>query len=345
MHYRPRTARCPICGIRVKSLDELDRWDWKTFSQLGSYKNPYAANFDVLFGNIEQEVYNESGSDLPAGLQFEGGPLSDWERESLQKRRELIRTMPCIKPVLGDSFWVKCLDGKKIQFDYSMKTIGALRQCLAHLSLVAVEQVRLVYRGNPLWDEAPLTMVAVGGLVHTIMQMRGDIGSFTPHLSSDIPAETRDSVAHLHGVEFFQDVLSAEQCAKLSRFCPPADQVSMNSEATLCPCAALVRLLGVSTLAKIAGMLPFDVVKTRTVIRGAGGIPFHYDVSQKTLQIFLNSPHEYEGGRVVFQDGAGGQFSPERRLGCGTLHDCEMWHGVTPVTKGIRQSLFFIQTK
>jgi len=71
-------------------------------------------------------------------------------------------------------------------------------------------------------------------------------------------------------------------------------------------------------------------------------IAFHTDYSSRTLQLCLHSEHDYEGGRLVFVK-KDGFHKPSRTLGSVTVHDNQIIHGVTALTKGIRYSLFFLQ--
>lgn len=77
-------------------------------------------------------------------------------------------------------------------------------------------------------------------------------------------------------------------------------------------------------------------------------INFHRDYAIKTLQIALNDNSRYSGGRLVFALPSSSTthpaslYSPVRGVGCGTLHDHTVVHGVTPFTTGVRYSLFFL---
>ena len=88
-----------------------------------------------------------------------------------------------------------------------------------------------------------------------------------------------------------------------------------------------------------------DSIKIRRVDATGGAthvINFHTDVSQKTMQIPLNSEEEYEGGRVIYATREGMRMQP-RQPGSVTVHDNRVVHGVTQLLSGVRYSLFFLQ--
>jgi hypothetical protein len=69
-------------------------------------------------------------------------------------------------------------------------------------------------------------------------------------------------------------------------------------------------------------------------------INFHTDTSShKTMQVALNAPEDYDGGRLVFATDEG-FLQPTRAPGSYTLHHWYMPHGVTALTRGVRYSLF-----
>jgi len=79
----------------------------------------------------------------------------------------------------------------------------------------------------------------------------------------------------------------------------------------------------------------------RKVVPSNKFIPWHLDVSKKTLQIFLTTNTEDEEGLVYYYLGKKFQcFS--RVVGCGSLHDNTIYHGVSQLKSGTRYSLFFL---
>merc|ERR1712048_1187917 len=73
-------------------------------------------------------------------------------------------------------------------------------------------------------------------------------------------------------------------------------------------------------------------------------IPFHKDVPRQVLQVPLNSPDEYLGGRIVYVTNKGFE-SPARVAGSATIHDDSMIHGVTRMESGTRYSLFAVRSQ
>ena len=69
-------------------------------------------------------------------------------------------------------------------------------------------------------------------------------------------------------------------------------------------------------------------------------IPFHLDYSERTMQVPLND--NYSGGRLVFATD-GQLWAPPRTAGCATLHGNDIVHGVSPLTSGVRYSLFLLK--
>jgi small ubiquitin-related modifier len=95
---------------------------------------------------------------------------------------------------------------------------------------------------------------------------------------------------------------------------------------------------------------PFNQIKLRRTeaISPAVCIGFHTDHSERTMQVPLNSPAEYEGGQLVFATsnavGNGGRLvQPSRELGSVTIHDNGVVHGVTPLVAGVRYGLFLLR--
>lgn len=83
----------------------------------------------------------------------------------------------------------------------------------------------------------------------------------------------------------------------------------------------------------------------RTVATGNHTIMFHLDeadVNTRTMQVPLNEPSDYVGGRLVFATN-GGLVWPSRSAGSATIHDHTIPHAVSAITRGVRYSLFFLQ--
>ena len=107
--------------------------------------------------------------------------------------------------------------------------------------------------------------------------------------------------------------------------------------------AELTQALQPETLKGLESLMgKYDTIKLRRV-SDRGYIPFHTDYSRRTLQVCLNEPDQYEGGRVIFATGRG-LICPPRLVGSATLHTYDVVHGVTKLTHGVRYSLFLCDT-
>jgi hypothetical protein len=71
-------------------------------------------------------------------------------------------------------------------------------------------------------------------------------------------------------------------------------------------------------------------------------IPWHVDVTaSRTVQIPLSCATECRGGRFMYVDGDDVHVHP-RQVGVPTLHHASLVHAVTPLTSGVRYSMFFL---
>tara|TARA_Y100001951_G_scaffold2705_1_gene1844 strand:- start:82 stop:639 length:558 start_codon:yes stop_codon:yes gene_type:complete len=63
-------------------------------------------------------------------------------------------------------------------------------------------------------------------------------------------------------------------------------------------------------------------------------------VRKLSLTVQLSDPDSYEGGEFQFFDGEKEAFAPEiKKQGSVIVFDCNNWHRVTPVKKGVRYSI------
>ena len=69
------------------------------------------------------------------------------------------------------------------------------------------------------------------------------------------------------------------------------------------------------------------------------GINVHLDHHAKVLQLALNK--DFEGGELFYQDDQR-KCTPRREVGMCIVHDNTVAHGVTPVTNGVRDALYFL---
>jgi predicted 2-oxoglutarate/Fe(II)-dependent dioxygenase YbiX len=61
------------------------------------------------------------------------------------------------------------------------------------------------------------------------------------------------------------------------------------------------------------------------------------------MQVALNDPSEYIGGRLMYATEDGRLLLPDRKEGSVTLHNNTVVHGVTPLKEGVRYGLFFLK--
>jgi hypothetical protein len=95
-------------------------------------------------------------------------------------------------------------------------------------------------------------------------------------------------------------------------------------------------------LVALMGQQPSKIWLRRTRAAAGRVIPFHLDVSRKTLRVPLNDPAEYDGGLIVFALATGKLLAAPRAAGSATLHDCFTAHGVSELTRGTRYALFLL---
>ena len=122
--------------------------------------------------------------------------------------------------------------------------------------------------------------------------------------------------------------------------------------------AGLERIVGTAAVARMAARFaqPFNEVKLRRTesvamaATGGGGrggqcIAFHLDRSERTMQVPLNEPTDYEGGRLVFALPDGQLVCPPRVAGSATIHTNEVVHGVSELRSGggARYALFLLR--
>lgn len=71
---------------------------------------------------------------------------------------------------------VKRLDGEKKPFDVDPKdTLGALKKTFGEKMGIAVQQLRLIYKGAPLLDDKTIEeyKIVAGDVIHVVLQLNG----------------------------------------------------------------------------------------------------------------------------------------------------------------------------
>lgn len=107
----------------------------------------------------------------------------------------------------------------------------------------------------------------------------------------------------------------------------------------------LQKLIGNNKLDKIKKIFQNNIskIKLRRVYGNNSFIDFHKDYANKTLKIPLNSHREYKGGDIIYLSN-GRIHIPKQNLSSMTIHDNSIIHGVSPITEGIRYSLFILDS-
>jgi hypothetical protein len=114
----------------------------------------------------------------------------------------------------------------------------------------------------------------------------------------------------------------------------------------------LERLVGVATVSRLAALFaePFNEVKLRRTesvavsgVRRGQCIAFHLDHSERTMQVPLNDPSDYEGGQLLFAMADGQLAQPARAAGTATIHSNGVVHGVSELRRGVRYALFLLR--
>ena len=204
--------------------------------------------------------------------------------------------------------------------------------------------------------------------MHLVLSLRGSIGEFEPTPSlgreylvagaaSPPPSAVRDLVGRLAGSAGTPPrVIEEKQLAVRSRSSliarveqarqvEPAVGADFKLRLEMSELRELVDNSSgeVDRLIKLLGQPSCCKVWLRRTEAAPGQvIAFHRDVSRRTLQVPLNNPAEYDGGRLVFASAAGELLATPRRAGSATLHDSSVVHGVTELTRGVRYALFLL---
>jgi hypothetical protein len=108
----------------------------------------------------------------------------------------------------------------------------------------------------------------------------------------------------------------------------------------------LGHLIGSKRVKHLANFLPrVDQIYLRRCAEYGKYIRFHIDEALWTMQMPLNDPQDYRGGRLVYVTENCHLECPHRAAGTATLHNGSVLHGVTKLESGVRYSLYFLQLK
>ena len=141
------------------------------------------------------------------------------------------------------------------------------------------------------------------------------------------------------------DVLTNDQCLDLIKYIDKYEQSDKNDFKLNITNEVLVQIIGDETFQKLISLYDgnYNTIYIRKVTGNNSLIDFHKDYSKQTMKIALNSPPEFEGGDLVYlSDGLIHKL--DNLQGTITIHNNDIIHGVTPITKGTRYSLFILYT-
>lgn len=107
----------------------------------------------------------------------------------------------------------------------------------------------------------------------------------------------------------------------------------------------LAHMIGLVELQRLVSLMPhgFNQIYLRRCVAHGKCIRFHVDQAFWTMQIPLNDPDEYQGGRLTYAAKDGSFICPHRGAGTATIHDSATVHGVTTLEGGVRYGLYFLE--
>jgi len=281
----------------------------------------------------------------------------------------------------GMQIFLKGLDGKKSNLeilDFS-EPIDSFKERLCedykHVwGLIKKWQLRLIFEGQPMQDDRTFSEHGVeeGGVIQCIKQIPGDIGVFGAHhpgtsgtafldgstlIEAAAPAEVAALIASLNGDPAGECQLHSDRVVlghrERSALIAAADAYHRRD-----PRPDVKLQLTGDKLAELIGQAAYrrsvqlyrgpvdEILVRRTEATAASEEPmhirFHTDYNVRTMQVVLNDPKDYDGGRLIFATGKGFR-QPRRTAGSATIHSGRLVHGVTALTSGVRYGLFFLQ--
>jgi large subunit ribosomal protein L40e len=261
--------------------------------------------------------------------------------------------------------FVKTLTGRTIVLDVSPQDdIESVKVQISVVEGILIKQQRLLFAGKQLEDGRTLQNYGIKkeSTLHIVLSLRGGcivsryparFGNESNAIGSNLLQQQSSdelqndtivvrNVLHANNDKMpviIPNVLKKKQCLKIRNL------FAHNVTQTHVSYAFMQGLFGNRKMRQLMKLCPFNEIWIRRVQHGeAKFVRFHTDdASFQTMQITLNSHDEYKGGDLVFLT-KNGIVTPERNIGCATIHDWDIAHGVTSMSYGVRDSCFFVNT-
>lgn len=245
--------------------------------------------------------------------------------------------------------FVTTLSGRTMTLDVtSSDTIDQIREKIYKIIQMPHNLQRLIYEGKQLEGNHTLLDYDIlsEDTLQLVSRLRG--GCVAAPLPSKFITHSNSQICEMQDYDMMSSdetiILDSTCCEILTRY---LDSIATNETDLLIPISTndLVKLIGLSAVHQLGTYFngPYDSIKLRRVIATGGHIDFHNDYAWRTMQIPLNNPSEYVGGRVIYLI-KNNYYAQKRDQGTACIHTNNDVHGVEPLKQGIRYSLFFCET-
>ena len=237
---------------------------------------------------------------------------------------------------------------------YRSDTIASVKDKIYEKNGIDIRLMRLIYSGQQLSDEKRLHEYRIGPncTLHLLLRVLGDVGEWVSSKSQPIPLESSiDAPTSSVTFKLFYDVIDSETRYKLideiKRLV--GTDLSARDMKFVISENSFVEIVGNQTFHKMLSLVPSSsypepkiILRCRRVIGDDDlVIPFHLDDSKAVLNVALNSSGiDYNGGVLCFIDSHGKQHDVRLQAGDASAHDCNVVHGVSKMTSGVRYNVF-----